>query len=250
MNVERIVRSGQICAPLGDALERAIGRSGPAHQFQNPRHTVLHRNIEVRQHQTIRHQRQQLVDVRIWIHVVQTNPRNRRPSSLHNAIMSLRNGRPSQKSVRYLRSSPYALVSWEMTSNSLTPDRARPAASSRTSPILTRAKFAAQRRNDAERTLVIAPLRDLQIGVVSRREFDTHGRDQINEGVARRLRDGIVHRLHDRFVCCGSGDGQDIRKLIADQVRARAKAARDDDASVLRHRLHRWLPATRRPRCR
>ena len=75
MNVERIVSDGTALAPFADALQRLrLGRR-PLHRLQDLRARVLERHVEIRQHLAVGHERNQIVDVRIRIDVVQAHPR-------------------------------------------------------------------------------------------------------------------------------------------------------------------------------
>jgi hypothetical protein len=73
------------------------------------------------------------------------------------------------KPVRYFTSTPYALVSCEITSSSFTPPFTRFSASCITSPMgATRGRRAS--KDDAESAAVVAALGDLQVGIVPRRQ--------------------------------------------------------------------------------
>ena len=69
----------------------------------------------------------------IGINIVQPDPHTQVGQGLGNPSMFAFTGRPCQKPVWYLISTPYALVSWEITSNSRTPAAASRSASSSTS---------------------------------------------------------------------------------------------------------------------
>ena len=73
MKVERMVSSGQIfrqprCAPGSAPAPPAV------HAPQHVRAGVLKRHVEIGQHLAVRHQRDDLVDVRVGIDVVQPHP--------------------------------------------------------------------------------------------------------------------------------------------------------------------------------
>ena len=52
-----------------------------------------------------------------------------------------------------------------------------------------------------------------------------------------RRRSRGVDRAHHGVILMRAGDGQNIRKSVADALVLHAEAARDDDAAVFRHRL-------------
>src|SRR3546814_2944 len=66
--------------PALDAFKRLVYRTRPLHQLEHARAGVLERDVEVRQQRrhavgvALRHQRDDVVDVRVWIHVVQAVP--------------------------------------------------------------------------------------------------------------------------------------------------------------------------------
>ena len=74
MKVERMARSGQIVAPAADALERLLLRCRPAHRLQHVGRGVLEGDVEVGKDLALGHQRDDAVDVRIGIDVVQPHP--------------------------------------------------------------------------------------------------------------------------------------------------------------------------------
>src|SRR4029077_19819503 len=60
--------------PALNALQGFFLMRWPPHRLQHARARVLKRNIEIRQYATVRHQRQDLVDLRIGIDIVQAHP--------------------------------------------------------------------------------------------------------------------------------------------------------------------------------
>ncbi len=74
MKVERMVRLATDGAPLADARERLFLRRRPAHAFEHGGTGVLERHVEIRQHLALSHQRNDLVDMRVGIDVVQPHP--------------------------------------------------------------------------------------------------------------------------------------------------------------------------------
>ena len=74
MKVERMARSGHDLAPARDALQRLFLRGGPAHRLQHGGRSVLEGDVEVGEDLALRHQRDDVVDMRIGIDVVQPHP--------------------------------------------------------------------------------------------------------------------------------------------------------------------------------
>ena len=61
-------------APAADAVERLLLVGRPAHRLQHGRGGVLEGDVEIGQHLALRHQRDDLVDMRVGIDVVQAHP--------------------------------------------------------------------------------------------------------------------------------------------------------------------------------
>jgi hypothetical protein len=101
-------------------------------------------------------------------------------------------------------------------------------------------EIAAHRRDDAEAAAVVAALRDLQVGIVLRRQLDAGRRHQVTERVVR-LRQVAVDVVEHFAGRMRAGDGEDLRMHAGNQVPATlalgAEAAGDDDLAVLGERL-------------
>ena len=223
-------------APLADPLQRLRLGGGPLHRFQDLRARVLERHVEIRQQLARGHQRDQLVDVRIRIHVVQAHPRaelaecrgeiRHARGDLAAAPLGLRVAHVDAVRARVLRDHEQLLDACAHEPLGFPQDVA-----GRSAP-----KIAAQARDDAEGAAVIAALGDLQIRVVPRRELDALRRDEIDERIVRRRQHG-VHGAHHGLVLMRPRDRDHVRVRGADRVGLRAEAARHDHAAVLRERL-------------
>ena len=123
-----------------------------------------------------------------------------------------------------------------MTMSSLTPAFTSRSASRSTSPAGARGEPSAQARDDAERAAVVAAFRDLEIGVVARRQAHAFAGDEIDERIARRWRCG-AHGLHHAFERLRAGDRRDVRESVADRVGLGPHAAGHDHFAILVHRL-------------
>ncbi|EPX87276.1 hypothetical protein ruthe_00674 [Rubellimicrobium thermophilum DSM 16684] len=95
---------------------------------------------------------------------------------------------------------------------------------------------AAQVGNDAEPTLVIAALRNLQIAVMARGQPHGLGRQQVDEGVGTR-RHGRMNGVQHLFVLMGPRHGQNPGMRSGDVVRLGPEAAGDDHPAVALKRL-------------
>ena len=121
-----------------------------------------------------------------------------------------------------------------MTRISLTPALTSFSASRSTSPAGRRNEVAAELRDDAERAAVVAALRNLQIGVVARRQLHALRRHEVDERIVRRRR-GLVHGRDHALVLLRPGDREHVREAVADLLRLGAHAAGDDHLAVLGH---------------
>ena len=74
MKVERSVRSGQISRHLRDALQRLFLRGRALHALEHVGRRVLERDVEIGQHLALGHQRDDVVDMRVGIDVMQPHP--------------------------------------------------------------------------------------------------------------------------------------------------------------------------------
>ena len=66
-------------APGADALQRLFLIAGPAHRLQHARRGVLEGHVDIGQHIAAVHQRDDLVDMRIGIDILQADPGAERP---------------------------------------------------------------------------------------------------------------------------------------------------------------------------
>ena len=87
-----------------------------------------------------------------------------------------------------------------------------------------RDQIAAQARDDAEGAAIVAAFGNLQIGVVPRRELDAFRRHQVEERIVLR-RHGAVHGLDHAFILLRAGDGEHLR-IAARCSRARRPCSR------------------------
>ena len=199
MNVLRSVMSGQISRQRVDALERVLGVRRALHELEHARAAVLERDVEVRQHLAVGHQRNHVVDVRVRVHVVQAHPRAER-SERTREVDELRLHRlaaPEARGVlevgavraRVLRDHQQFLHAGLHQALGLEHHLADRAAR----------EVAAHRRDDAERAAVIAALGNLEVRIVPRREPDALRRHEVDERIVQR-RQLLVHGLHDFLV--------------------------------------------------
>ena len=72
MKVERIAMSGQVSRHA--AISSSVRAAAAGHPLERLGMRVLERNIQVRQHQTLGHQRHQLADMGVGIDVMQAHP--------------------------------------------------------------------------------------------------------------------------------------------------------------------------------
>ena len=228
--------------PSANPLEIVLRVRRPFHQLENARARVLERNVEIRQQPSLRHQRDDLVDVRIRIDIMQAHPRTVLFRELGQGARKLGHprlhGAPAPETgaipdvdavgARVLRDDQQlSHAGFQENLRFVHHFAQRPAH-----------QIAAQRRNDAKAAAVIAAFRDLEVGVVFRRELDSLGRDQIDERIVR-LRQLHVDRVHHFGRRVRAGHREDFRVRPLDERAAvpGAEAAGDDDLAVLGQRL-------------
>ena len=208
---------------------------------------VLQRHVQVRQDQSLGHQRQHVVHRRIGIDVVQPDPGTVLPGQLAQFAAQLEQPRLDRAAVHevgavaqvhavgagVLRDDQQLLHAGLEQILGLAHHLADGAA----------VQVATQTGDDAERTAVVAAFRDLQVGIVARRELDAACRHQVAEGIVW-LGQMLMDIGHDLFQRMGAGDGQHAGVNLAHQVAvlaalpgACAQTAGDDDLAVLMQRL-------------
>ena len=104
-----------------------------------------------------------------------------------------------------------------------------------------RHQVTAHRRDDAETATVVAAFGNLQVSIVPRRQLDALRRHQVDER-RMRLRQMQVDRIHDFGQGMGAGHGEYFRMDFLDDVVAvgillRAQAAGDDHLAVFMQRF-------------
>ena len=226
MKVLRIVRSGHSRARRGCAAASSHAVRGTAHALEHARAAVLERNVEIGQHASLapsaesRHRRAD-TDRRSA-----GAPRRRaRRAPRARSMKRVSYVWPRHSRLAVPMSTPYALVSCEMTSSSFTPARA---SLSRLAQHLVDRPARERPRidgDDAEAALVVAALGDLQIRVVARREPDALRRHQIEERIVLR-RQVLVHRAHHFLIGVRAGDLQHARMPLEDALAAARRGSR------------------------
>ncbi len=198
---------------------------------------MLKRNVEIGQDQPVGHQRDDLIDMGVGIDIVEANPAVHRRHDLAqfagevghvgDDLLPLPHARFAADvdaigrgvladHQQFLRPRLDQLFS-------LAQDRVGAAAD----------QVAAQRRDDAEGAAMVAPLADLQIAVMARRELEPAVRHQIEERVGRH-RCGVMDGADDFFILMRTCHRQHIGKAGTDRLGLLAHAAGDDDAAILR----------------
>ncbi len=222
---------GADLAPIGNALGRLFLMGRTAHGLQHGGRGVLERDIEIGENLALGHQRDDVVDVRVGIDVVEPGPgaelaqgageieeagleRRALPGALRIFQVEAVGAGVLADDQQFLHAGLHQALG-------LGHDMVRRAAR----------QVATQTRDDAERAAVVAAFRDLQIGVVTGREAQAFRRDEIEVGVVQR-RHGVVHGGDDLLVLMRAGDGEHARVHLADTPFFDAHAAGDDDATV------------------
>ena len=236
MNVLRMVSSGQISRQRRMRCEIVLGVRRTLHQLENARAGVLKRHVEVGQELALRHQRDDLVHVRIRVHVVQPHPDaefGQRSRQIGHARLE-RTSAPEAGAVfdvhavgaRVLRDDEELLDSrLDQVLGFLHHLADGPAH-----------EVAAHRRDDAEGASMVAPFGDLDVRVVSRRELDALRRNEVGERIVR-FGQVRVHSRHDFVGGMRAGHRQHLRVRLLDDVALGAETAGDDHLAILGQRF-------------
>ena len=196
---------------------------------------MLKRNVEIGQHQALRHQFHHRVDMGIGIDIVQPDPRPQ-PAKLARKIVKLRLHIAIAKPARGIADvEPVGAGVLRDDEQLLHPRLHQPGSLAQHLARRARHQVAAQFRDDAEGAAVVAALRNLQIGVMARRQLDALRRHQVGERVVQG-RGGAMHRRHHALVGLRPGDLQHIGEGRQNRLRLGAHASRDDDLAILLHR--------------
>ncbi len=199
---------------------------------------MLERDVQVRQDLAFGHQRNHLVHVRIRIDVVQARPHAHLGQGrtefgharLHRAAV------PEAAAVLHV----HAIGAGVLRNHQQFLHAGLDQALGLVEHVAHRSadQVAAHRRDDAETAAVVAAFRNLQIGVVARRELHALRRHQVQVGVVVLPgRRGLVHGAHDLFVLLRPGHRQHAGVHVADHRFLHAHAACHDDLAVLGQRL-------------
>ena len=224
------------CTPALHALQGAVDRAGPLHQLEDPRTGVLERDVQVRQHLALRHQRNHVIDVRVRVDVMQPRPRIQFGQAfaqrLHPGLVLA--PAPAARGVLQVHAVGRGVLRDHQ--QFAHPALDQPLGLAQHLVHRARDQVTAQGGDDAEAAAMVAALGNLQVGVVVGRELDANVRHQVQEWIVLG-RQGLVHRFHHAAVILRAGHRQHIRVMLADHLRLLAQAAGDDDLAVLVHRL-------------
>ena len=192
---------------------------------------MLKRNVEIGQDFSLCHQFDHLIDMRIGIDIVQSDP-HAEFAKLPREVEKFRPDRTLLKSAfrifqvdaigaRILRDDEQFL------------DACRDELFSLAQDIACRAghEIAAQFWNDAEGAAVVAAFRNFQISIVARRQLDALRRHEIKKRIVRRRR-RFMHRLHDGGKILRPADPAKVWELFQNRTGLGAHAAGDDDLAV------------------
>ena len=197
---------------------------------------MLERDVEIGKDEPFGHQRDDLIDMRIGIDIVEPHPGGD-SAELAGEIGHVRHHLAALPGARLL--ADIDAVGRRVLADDqqllrprrdqllrLLEDRVGPPAD----------EIAAQARDDAEGAAMIAAFGDLQIAVMAGRQLQPRVGHQVQIGAGRHRRgdmDGADHLL----ILVRPGDGEHVGEALADDVGFLAEAAGDDDAAILRDRL-------------
>ena len=181
MKVERMARSGTMARQRADAVQRLLAGGRALHRLQDPRAGMLEGDVEVGKDLALGHQRDDLVDMRVGIDVVEADPGAERAQlageidelGAHVALL------PAARRVFHVDAVGAGVLRDDQ--QFLHAGLHQPLGLAQHVGGRARDEIAAQLRDDAEGAAVIAAFGNLQIGVVARRQLDALRRHQVDE---------------------------------------------------------------------
>ena len=196
MKVERIGEVGADLAPVPDPVEGLLLMRRPAHRLQHGGGGVLERDVEIGQHLALGHQRDDLVDVRVGVDVVEPDP-GAELAELPGEVEEARAHLPVAPEARLvLHVDAVGAGVLRDDEDLLHAGLHEPLGLAQHLGGRAADEIAAELRDDAERAAVGAALGDLEIGVVPGRQLHALRRHEVHERVVRRRRGPVHGRNH------------------------------------------------------
>ena len=197
---------------------------------------MLERDVEIGEDQPFGHQRDDLIDMRIGIDIVEPHPGGD-SAELAGEIGHVRHDLAALPHPRFL-ADIHAISRGVLADDQqlLGPRRDQLLRLLEDRVGAPADEIAAQARDDAEGAAMVAAFGDLQIAVMAGRQLQPRVGHQVQIGAGRHRRgdmDGADHLL----ILVRPGDGEHVGEALADDVGFLAEAAGDDDAAILRDRL-------------
>ena len=159
-------------APLRDPRQRLVLRRRPPHRFQNLRARMLKGDVEIGQDLAVDHQADDLVDMRVGVDIMQSHP-DTEFAKLPGEVDEFRaNLAVLPRACRVFQIDAIGRGVLGNDQEFLDPRSDQPLRLAQHVVGRARDEVAAQFRDDAEAAAVVAALRNLQIRVVPRRQFD------------------------------------------------------------------------------
>jgi hypothetical protein len=216
-------------APALQALEVALAAGRALHAAQHVGVGMLERHVQIGQHAPGGHQRQDVVDLRIGIDIVQAHPGAMRLGQIAELVAQF-----AQAGLHGLAvPEAGAVLQVDAVGRGVLADDQQflhPRLEQRTrfvQHITDRARdqVAAHAGDDAEGAAVVAALADLQVGVVPGRELDAGDPAEFGARLGHQVDKGIVrlghvqmHRVHDLLGRMRPGHGQHLRVHLLHEV--------------------------------
>ncbi|EWS65537.1 hypothetical protein Y695_01201 [Hydrogenophaga sp. T4] len=193
-------------APTRDALQVALATGRALHALEHIGVAVLQRNVQVRQAKTFGHQRNDVVHMRVRVHVVQANPGTKALGQFAQRAHQIEHARLDRLAVP----EPGAVLHIHPIGRGVLAHHQQ-FLDTRLEQLARFGQYIADRsahqitahgRDDAEGAAVVASFADFQVGVMARRELDALRRHQIDKRVVR-LGQVQVHSSITSWVACG-----------------------------------------------
>ena len=193
---------------------------------------MLQRDIQIRQNFTFRHQRNHVIDVRVRVDVVQTDPDTQFRQLFAQADHAGFNRRAVVKAGAMLHID--AVGGGILRDNQQLFDAGIGQAFGFGQHFTNRTadKVAAHRRDNAEGAAMVTAFGNFQVGVMTWRELHALFRHQAQERVVFRLRRIVMDMLQNLFIAVRPGYLQHFRMHFANLVFFRAQAAGHNNFAI------------------
>ncbi len=194
---------------------------------------MLQRNIQIRQNQPLGHEGNQLVHMGVRINIMQAHPGPHLAQGTGQFRHPGTQGTPLPEACSVPHIHPVGTGVLRNHQQLPNPGLDQMLGLLQHFPKRTADQIPTQGRNDAERAAMIAPLGNLEVGVMRRGQLDPLGRNQAGEGIMT-LREVFVQRLHHPCLVMRSRNRQYLWVSSKNLACLGPQTAGHDDSPIFR----------------